>query len=92
MAASIKPSPGRKSDKVMRDALVLALHREADGLDGRPTKRLYIIADQLVRKACEGDVPAIKEVMDRVDGKAHQSVDLDLNGTLNLHQALTEAK
>ena len=74
MAATVKPSPGRKSDKIMRDALVVALHREAADADGKPTKRLYLVADALVTKALSGDVPAIKEVWDRVEGKAPQPI------------------
>lgn len=72
MAATLKPSPGRKSDKVMRDALVVALHREAADANGKPTKRLYLVAAALVAKAETGDVPAIKEIFDRVEGKAPQ--------------------
>ena len=60
----------------MRDAIMLALHR-TDEIDGETIKRIYRVADQLVLKACTGDVPAIKEVIDRVDGRAHQSVSLD---------------
>lgn len=58
----------------MRDALMVALNREAKGADGKKTKRLYIIADQLVEKACGGDVQAIREVADRVDGKPPQAI------------------
>ena len=79
MAASVKPSPGRKSDKQMRDALVVALHRECEVANGKPTKRLYVIADKLAQKAAEGDVVAIKEVFDRVDGKSVQQTDMNLN-------------
>lgn len=33
----------------------------------------------LISKALAGDVSAHKEINDRVDGKAHQSIDLDLS-------------
>ena len=39
--------------------------------------RLRSIAEQLVRKAEEGEPWAIKELIDRVDGKAHQAVALE---------------
>lgn len=39
--------------------------------------RLRQIAEQLVRKAEEGEPWAIKELIDRVDGKAHQAVALE---------------
>ena len=35
------------------------------------------IVDQLIDKACEGDLAAIKEVFDRLDGKPKQSIDMD---------------
>jgi hypothetical protein len=62
--------PGRKPDKLMRDAIILALKREAADADGVMTKRLYLVADRLVEKAMAGDIQAIKEINDRVDGKA----------------------
>lgn len=58
----------------MRDAIVVALHREAEGSGGKKTKKLTLIANALVDKACAGDVSAIKEVGDRVDGKPAQAI------------------
>ena len=74
---------GSTKPKIMTDALILALNREAG--DGQ-TKQLAMIAKRLVERAAEGDVQAIKEVFDRVDGKPHQSVDLDtqIGGELTL--------
>ena len=65
----------------MRDAIMVALKREAAG--GK-TKKLYLVADALVDKALSGDVAAIKEVCDRVDGKAPQSLDVDANGNITV--------
>lgn len=76
MAARNTPSRGAKPDKLMRDALILELHQEADDANGQPTKKLRLIARKLIDLAAAGDVPAIKEVNDRVDGKAPQAVDL----------------
>jgi hypothetical protein len=67
---------GSTKPKIMADALMLALSREAQNEDG-PTKKLHIIANQLVDLAMTGDVPAIKEIFDRIDGKPHQSMDVD---------------
>ena len=39
--------------------------------------RLKTIAEQLVSKAEEGEPWAIKELMDRLEGKAHQSTSLE---------------
>jgi hypothetical protein len=63
---------GRKPDKIMRDALILALMREAEDGEGVATRKLHLIAGRLVEKALGGDISAIKEVCDRVDGKPTQ--------------------
>lgn len=76
MAKRGNPNPtGGKPDKLMRDALMVALNREAQGPLGK-TKKLSLIADKLVDLAVEGDVAAIKEVADRVDGKSMQGISL----------------
>lgn len=58
-----------REGRIWRDTLRRALLAE----DG---KNLRKIADALVAKAADGDVAAIKEIGDRVDGKAVQSVEL----------------
>jgi|HubBroStandDraft_4_1064222.scaffolds.fasta_scaffold1608568_1 hypothetical protein len=68
--AARKTGKGSKPDKLMRDALMVALKREAEDADGKKTRKLYIIADRLVEKAMQGEITAIKEIADRVDGKA----------------------
>lgn len=90
MAARKTPSRGGKPDKLMRDALILELHREAEDADGTMTKKLRLIARKLVDKAAEGDVQAIKEVNDRVDGRAHQSIDMTADVTLTHEEALEQ--
>lgn len=77
MAARKEPSRGGKPDKLMRNAISLALHREAEAADGKKTKRLNIVAAKLVDLAMEGDMQAIKEINDRMDGKAVQPVGND---------------
>lgn len=72
-----KRKDGRHKRAVMTDALMLALNRTANGIvdgDGKPTKKLSLIADKLVDKAVDGDTQAIKEVFDRTEGKAAQAV------------------
>jgi hypothetical protein len=51
---------------------MVALNREAKDADGKKTRKLALIADKLVEKALSGDVTAIKEIADRVDGKSVQ--------------------
>jgi len=68
---------GRRRRQIMTDALMQSLNREVEGIldsDGKPTKRLSMIADQLAKKAAEGDIQAIREVFDRTDGKAVQMI------------------
>jgi len=73
---SISNNPdGRKPDKLISDAIRLALHREAQDARGRPTKKLALIADQLVNKAVDGDMAAIREVIDRIEGRPMQTTD-----------------
>jgi hypothetical protein len=49
-------------------------------------KRLNIIADNLVRAAVAGDINAMKEIGDRLDGKPKQENDTNMNlaGSLEL--------
>lgn len=44
---------------------------------GEDQKALRAIADQLIAKAMEGDMQAIKELADRMDGKVPQVVQGD---------------
>lgn len=91
MPARINPSNGNKPDKLMRDAIIVALHRKANDANGRPTKRLYLVADKLVQQAIAGDMAAIKEVNDRVDGKAVQPIAGSVGVDVNLHAWLVAA-
>lgn len=62
-----------KSEKHWRDALRVALMRTDEG-DPRP--RLARIAERVVLMAVEGDMQAVKEIGDRIDGRVPQQVDL----------------
>lgn len=67
-----KPS-GPFADKPFRDALRVAVKREADSEAKGKTKLDKLVA-RLVEEAISGDVPAIKEIGDRLDGKVPQAV------------------
>lgn len=59
--------------KIWSDAIRRALLRvEADELGGRKT--LDKLADAIVSKALQGDVAALKEIGDRVEGKVAQPI------------------
>lgn len=75
MAARKTPSKGGKPDKIMRAALILELQQEAADADGKITKKLRLVARKLVDRAYfDGDVAAIREINDRVDGKVPQAL------------------
>ena len=60
---------GQQRDKPFRDALRMEI---ADA--GEDFKALRPIAAALIHKASEGDIPAIKELADRLDGKVPQAI------------------
>lgn len=64
--------PGPKSDKFWSEAIRMAVMRE-DEIDGKKVKRLRIVADKIVELAMTGDIAAMKEIGDRLDGKPAQA-------------------
>ncbi len=72
---------GQQRDKPFRDALRM----EIAGADG-DFKRLRRIANALLEKAEAGDVSAIKEIGDRLDGKPAQMISGDEDGAPILHE------
>lgn len=62
-------TPGPKHNKLFKEALLLAVKRT----EGDKTQLAHI-AEALVKKAKDGDVPAINSVADRLDGKATQPI------------------
>ena len=63
---------GKRKDKLWRDALMLSLNRIMD--DGTERTKLQALADTTVREGIAGNVQAIKEIGDRVDGKVPQGI------------------
>lgn len=59
------------SEKTFANMLRIAIS-EAHGKGGN---KLRAVADALVTKALTGDVPAIREIADRLDGKATQAIE-----------------
>jgi hypothetical protein len=56
-------------------------------------KKLRAIAEKVVAKAVEGDMPAIKEIGERLDGKAIQPVaaEVDMNVTVEIVKFASQA-
>ena len=71
---------GAVADKFWSEAVRLAVYREDKDDEGRKAKRINLIADKLCRMAMEGDIAAIREIGERLDGKAPMSADLTSNG------------
>ena len=54
-------------------------------LDRRGSDRAQVLADladKLLDKVAEGDMTALRELGDRLDGRAHQSIEADVRGSL----------
>lgn len=62
---------GQQRDKPFRDALRLEVAAAQDENDSRSLRR---IARELLAVAADGDVSAIKEIADRLDGKVPQAI------------------
>lgn len=46
---------------------------------------LEVIADQLIEKCMEGDLEALKELGNRLEGKPSQSIDANVSGGLTVN-------
>ncbi len=70
MAARKNPGGGKGQDKIWSDALRRAVMRESDS--DKAKKRIEVMADKCARMAENGDMAAMKEIGDRLDGKSPQ--------------------
>src|SRR5215468_10854245 len=73
---------GQQRDKIYREALRLELADMSEGVD---LKKLRQIARVHIEKAAGGDMQAIKDLADRLDGRPAQILDLsdpDSNPTI----------
>lgn len=70
MAAPKNPKP-YKGEKLWRDAILRAVNRR---MEGNNTKHLELLADKIVAEGLAGNIEAIKEIGNRLDGKPVQPV------------------
>jgi len=70
MTSTDEQSETGKAGRLMREAILLELQCEPGEADDSGTDKLRLIARKLVDRAAEGDIQAIKEVLDRIDGKS----------------------
>lgn len=78
-----KPKGARHFSTLLKEAII----KVAEG-DDMPADRM--IVKELVDQAKKGNLQAIDRVLDRVDGKAEQTINLDADVTMNDGLSLEE--
>lgn len=81
------PKKAPPINRVWGDAVKRALLRSAGPKKG---KNVDALAKALLKKALSGDVPALKEIGDRVDGKAVQQ--MEVKADINFNISTTDAR
>ena len=71
------PSDGGKASRPMREALSAALRRLTEHGNGQSVETLELVVDALIGRALDGDIPAIREIFDRMDGKSAAGATMD---------------
>jgi len=74
MPAAARGRAAGKSAKVWREALQRALNKRVNPADEESPRRLEAIAEAVVDAAMQGDMQAIREIGERIDGKAAQQL------------------
>ncbi len=91
MPARKKKPGGPKEDKIWRDALMRAVRRRIKNSKKAP-QALEEIADIVVSQAMTGDMKAVKEIGDRLDGKPSQALDVKTATEIHVHFDVDDAK
>lgn len=81
---------GRKGEKIWADAVRRAVHRRLEGEEGKPQK-IERLADQLVESGLAGDIAALREIGDRLDGKPRQTIEGPGPDGEHLHKVKADA-
>ena len=74
-----RPKGTRNPTTMWRDEVMKAVCRLRSGDDRKKYKVLRLLAEKLMDRALDGDMTAMREIADRLDGKAVQSVQVDKN-------------
>jgi hypothetical protein len=77
MSSDDTPPDGGSVNKPMREALSAALRRLAGHGDGQSVETLELVVNALIGRALDGDIPAIREIFDRMDGKSAAGATMD---------------
>jgi hypothetical protein len=70
MTDDTRPPDGGRPSRPMWEALNAELRRAVEDGGSRTAQLLQVIAAKLAAKAADGDLGAIREIFDRIDGKA----------------------
>lgn len=84
---------GKRREKIITDALMVELKHAHDGEYRLPrgATNAQAIAHKLVEKAVAGDSFAIKEITDRVEGKADANLNVEHTGSVtHEHKPVSE--
>jgi hypothetical protein len=82
---------GQQRDKPFRDAIRMEAAALANGeLIAHPRGSLRSIAQAMLLKGSDGDVPAGKEIGDRLDGKPAQAVEMSGGLAVSHEEALDQ--
>ncbi|MGF6230706.1 hypothetical protein QFZ27_004661 [Inquilinus ginsengisoli] len=71
-----------KTERAFAAAIRKAVNRAVSAKDKR--RRLEAIADKLVEQAMEGESSAIQEIGNRLDGKARQQIELQVENRMTI--------
>lgn len=83
---------GNPSGRGNAPSLLAALRAELDAREASGRPALRAIAERLVEMALAGDIRAIREVLDRLDGKPLQAVSVDATAPLMLQPVRLERR
>lgn len=91
MAGQVGAPPGNTNSSKNNRLWAETIKRAVAQSDG---KRLRAIAEALLDKAEQGDIAAIKELGDRLDGKSMQAIEqtTEISGTLEIAKRPTLTK
>ncbi len=81
---------GRPKTKPLTDVLEWLLDQEAPGARGRTYAE--VIAEALIKQARKGDVRAIAELANRIEGKPLQPVNVDASWEISLAEGIKAAR
>ena len=81
---------GRPRTRPFTDELTRLLEHDAPNANGKSWA--MVIAEALLRKARKGDVRAFSVLVNRIEGKPHQSVVVDVNANMGLADRIAEAR